>query len=141
MQLTKVIETAVNNCDLIFSDFNYSSFDWENLDADNSSRYFLNLITDLFLTQHVSSPTRGSNILDLVFTIEPGMVEEVQVRENLVNCDHNILTLEVNCNAYLCINVNRPRYVFHKGSYDGFSLFLSGIPWTDLIKDCDAIES
>ena len=31
--------------------------------------------------------------------------------------------------------------MFHKGSYDGFSLFLSGIPWTDLLKDCDAIES
>ena len=31
--------------------------------------------------------------------------------------------------------------MFHKGSYDGFSLFLSGIPWTDLLKDCDAMES
>ena len=27
------------------------------------------------------------------------------------------------------------------GSYDGLCLFLSGIPWTDLLKDCDAIES
>ena len=31
--------------------------------------------------------------------------------------------------------------MFHKGSYDEFSLFLSGIPWTELLKDCDAIES
>ena len=37
--------------------------------------------------------------------------------------------------------INRPRYVFHKGSYDRFSLILSGIPWTDLLKDCGAIES
>ena len=50
-----------------------------------------------------------SNILDLVFTTEPGMVEEVQIRENLANCDHNILTWEVNCNASLSVNVNRPR--------------------------------
>ena len=92
MQLTKVVETSANNCALIFGDFNYPSIDWENLDADNSSRYFLNLVTDSFRTQHVSSPTRGSNILDLVFTTEPGMVEEVQIRENLANCDHNILT-------------------------------------------------
>ena len=69
------------------------------------------------------------------------MVEEVHVRKNLANCDHNILTWEVNRNASLCVNVNRPRYVFHKGSNDGFSLFLSGIPWSDLLKDCDAIES
>ena len=31
--------------------------------------------------------------------------------------------------------------MFHKGIYDRFSLFLSGIPWTDLLKDCDVIES
>ena len=86
-----MIETAANNCALIFWDFNYPSIDWENLDVDNSSRYFLNLVTDSFVTHHVSSPTRGSNILDLVFTTEPGMVEEVQIRENLANCDHNIL--------------------------------------------------
>ena len=41
MQITKVMETAVNNCALICG---------ENLDADNSSRYFLNLVTDSFLT-------------------------------------------------------------------------------------------
>ena len=111
MQLTKVIETAANNYALIFWDFNYPSIDWENLDADNSSRYFLDLVTDSYWTQHVSSPTRGSNILDLVFTTDPEMVEEVQVRENLANCDHNILTWEVNCNASLGASVNRPRNV------------------------------
>ena len=31
--------------------------------------------------------------------------------------------------------------MLHKGNYEGFSLFLSGIPWTDLLKDCDAIQS
>ena len=44
MQLTKVIETAANNCALIFGYFNYPSIDWENLDANNSSRYFLKLV-------------------------------------------------------------------------------------------------
>ena len=63
MQLIKVIETPANNRALIFGDFNYPSIDWEKLDADNSSRYFLNLVTDSFITQHVSSPPRGSNIL------------------------------------------------------------------------------
>ena len=89
-----------------------------NLDADNSSRYFWDLVIDSFLIQHVSSPTRGSNILDLVFATDPGMVEEVQVRENLANCDYNILTWEVNCNAFLCVNVNRPRYVLQAITMD-----------------------
>ena len=93
MQFIKVIETAANNCAVIFGDFNYPSIDYVNLDADNSSRYFLDLVNYSFLTQHVSSPTRGTNILDLVFITNRGMVEEIQMRENLANCDHNILTL------------------------------------------------
>ena len=31
--------------------------------------------------------------------------------------------------------------MLHKGNYDGFCSFLSGISWTDLLNDCDAIES
>ena len=50
----------------------------------------MNLVTDSFLTQHVSSPTRGSNIPDVVFTTDPGMMEEVQIRENLANANRNI---------------------------------------------------
>ena len=56
MQLTKVIETAANNFALICGDFNCASIDLENLDADNSTRYFLNLVTDSFLRQHAFSP-------------------------------------------------------------------------------------
>ena len=55
--------------------------------------------------EDVSTQTRGTNILDLVFTTDPGMVVEVQVRENLANCDHNILSWEIKCNVprmYYC---------------------------------------
>ena len=36
---------------------------------------------------------------------------------------------------------NKHWYVSNKGNYDRFRSFLSGIPWTDLLKDCDVIES
>ena len=113
----------------------------EEFGTDNSSRYFLDLVNDSFLTQHVSRLTRGTNILDLVFTTDPGMVKEIQVRENLANCDRNILIWEVNCKASICIVANRPRNVLHKGNYDRFGSLLSGIHWTDLLKDFDVIES
>ena len=70
----------------------YRSIDWENLDADNSSRYFLNLVTDSFLTQQVSSPTRGSDILDFVFTTDAwnggrstGMRKSFKLRSQYIN--------------------------------------------------------
>ena len=31
--------------------------------------------------------------------------------------------------------------MLHKGNYVRFHSFLSGIPWIDLLNDCDAIES
>ena len=52
------------------------------------------------------------------------MVEEVEVREILAYCYHNILTWEVNCNASLGITANRPRYVLYKGNYDRFRSLL-----------------
>ena len=124
MQLAKVIETAANNCTLISGDFNYPTIGCENLDADN----FLDSVTDSFLTQHVSNPTRGTNMLDLVFTTDSGIVNEVQVRQNLENCYHNILKWEIICNAPLCITANRPRYVLHKGNYNRLCSILSGFP-------------
>ena len=74
-----------------FGDFNDPSIDWKKLDADNISRYFLDMVNKSFLTQYVSSPSRGTNILDLVFTTDSHIVEEVQVRDNVANCDHNNL--------------------------------------------------
>ena len=40
----------------------------------------------------------------------------------------------------LNIPANRPRQI-DLDNYDRFCSFTSDIPWTDLLKDCDAIES
>ena len=49
------------------------------------------LVQDTFLVQHVTVPTRGDNILDLVLSSEQGMIEELKVIEHLANSDHNIV--------------------------------------------------
>ena len=97
----------------------YPNIYWINLDADSGSRHFLDMVNDSYLTQHVTRPTRGSNILDLVLTTEPDMISEVEVREHLANCDHKILAWKIDCNAPVVLTINRSSYVFHKGDYDG----------------------
>jgi len=41
--------------------------------------------------QHVQDPTRGKNILDLVFTFEENMIENLVVGENFGTSDHQII--------------------------------------------------
>ena len=91
LELSKLVSAAAESNAVIFGNFNYQNIDWINLDADSGSRHFLDMVNDSYLTQHVTRPTRGSNILDLVLITKPNMISEVEVREHLANCDHNIL--------------------------------------------------
>ena len=113
-----MVSAAADSNALIFGDFNYPNIDWINVDADSCSRHFLDMVNDSYLTQHVTRPTRDSDILDLVLTTEPNMISEVEVREHLANCDHNILAWKIDCNASVVLTINKSSYVFLKGNYE-----------------------
>ena len=72
---------------LLICDFNYSGIDWDNLPLLPASptivQEFIETIQDLYLFQHIMKLTRNRpgetpNILDLVFTNEQTMINEVQ---------------------------------------------------------------
>ena len=136
-----MVGAAADTSALNFEDFNYPNIDLTNLDADSGSRHFLDMVNDAYLTQHLARPTRGSNILDLVLTTAPDMISEVEVREHLANCDHNILAWEIDYNAPVVLTINKSTDVFHKGNYEGFRSYLAGISWVDFFNNCDTIKS
>ena len=74
------MDAAADSSALIFGDFNYPNIDWTNLDADSGSRHFFDMVNDSYLTQHVTRPTRGSNILDLVLSNIPDLVLSYQAQ-------------------------------------------------------------
>ena len=78
---------------LIFGDFNHRSIDWKRMQAGAEGARFLELTQDLFLTQHVHVETRGENIVDLILSTEPNMIDAVRVKEPF--SDHNIVTCDV----------------------------------------------
>jgi len=59
------------------------------------SRRFLQCVKDNFLTQLVSEPTRGSALLDLLFTHREGLVGDVVVRGCLGLSDHEMIGFSV----------------------------------------------
>ena len=63
---------------------------------------FIENIRDNFLFQHITKPTRGrlgnkSNILDLIFTNEEGMIEDVTYENPLGKSDHAVLLINHRC--------------------------------------------
>ena len=69
---------------LPIGDFNYPNIKWDSESTESSTveDTFIENIRDNFLFQHITMPTTGmlgnkSNILDLIFTNEEGVIEDV----------------------------------------------------------------
>ena len=80
-------------------------------DDTKSANVFINLRNDIASVQHVMTPTRGTNILDLFFTNDNHLVENVESIRNTTVSNHdsiyittNIEKSNIRCNADPCIN-------------------------------------
>ena len=73
---------------MLMEDFNFSEPNWRRPETLDDSHPFLKCINDNFLIQHVDEPTKGKNILDLVFTSEEDMIEYLSVGEHFGSSDH-----------------------------------------------------
>ena len=83
---------AYNNV-VIFGDFNHISIDWKRMQSGAEGTRFLELTQDLFLTQRVHVETSGENILDLILSTEPNMIDAVRVKDPF--SDHNIVICDI----------------------------------------------
>ncbi|MGE5822757.1 MAG: reverse transcriptase domain-containing protein [Nitrososphaerota archaeon] len=135
-ELYKSISTASRGQVLIMGDFNFPNIDWDTLDSDAEGSKFIDLILDNYLSQHVKSPTREKNILDLVIVSNDSMINRVEVRERLGISDHNVLTWELKCD--ICMAKRRQPYrQFHKADYSEMREWFADIRWEDEFKGLD----
>ena len=81
---------------LLLGDFNYPSIDWfQQTSTVAQEETFLDFANEHNLTQHVLTPTRGENILDLVMSVGSFQIDEVTVHETFSTSDHNIITAKI----------------------------------------------
>ena len=80
---------------VIMGDFNYGDIDWDNMETAGDGSKFIDLVQDCFLEQHVKEATRGERTLDLVFSTEPALVEEVTIGCPVANSDHNVIYFKI----------------------------------------------
>ena len=84
---------------VIMGDYNYPDIDWDLMHAGRDANYFMEAVRDASMTQHVKEATRGTNILDLVFSSEPGMVEGLSVECPIANSDHSVILWRAGCDV------------------------------------------
>ena len=81
---------------LICGDFNYKEISWSDFSGATNNGHiepFLEVVDDLFLFQHITAPTRfrpgeTPSLLDLVFTNEQDMINNILHLPPLGNSDH-----------------------------------------------------
>jgi len=125
-------------------DFNYPLSRWPlQLDSDGLSgqaKEFGHCLEDNFLVQHVTTPTRNENILDLVITDELDMVTDIIDLGVLATSDHHALQWKLLVSTVSC---DRTRQVFDYARADicQIKTKLASQDWKNLfcnrnVEDC-----
>ena len=89
---------------LLMGDFSHPNIKWdsESTESNTVEGKFIENIRDNFLLQHITKPTRGrlgntSNILDVIFTNEEDMIEDVTYESPLGKSDQAVLLINHRC--------------------------------------------
>ncbi|XP_065895972.1 uncharacterized protein [Dysidea avara] len=102
---------------------------------------FLSLLDDLFITQHVTFPTRYRNdqtpsILDLILSTYQHEVTDLTSLPPLGKSDHVVISFEFLCyHSIECVNV--PKYLYGRGDYRFMSHELLDTNWAQQFEGQD----
>ena len=120
---------------VIMGDFNQKDINWNLLQSDSrKGKDFLEVMNELFLTQHVHQGTRGENLLDLVFSSQPELVENLEVCSSVSNSDHNSLVFKI-CVETRIENDMRTIFNYHQADFEKINSVLGEINWEEKFID------
>ena len=105
-------------------------------DSGNLGKDFLELEDDCFLWQHVKMPTRGQNILDLVFSTEENLIEDVVVDTPISNSDHNTVVFKLIWGS-IEEESKTTDFRYDKADFGKIQEVLNNIDWDEKFKDID----
>jgi hypothetical protein len=125
---------------LIVGDFNFPSIDWATPSSTGGPlpREFLYACLDNDLYQNVTEPTRGNNILDLVFSNEPHLVQKLEVLPAMAS-DHGVIAIEIPVVIPEVPKTEKQRN-FGKTDFEGAADFLQTVDWIALFNEFPGVE-
>ena len=146
-----VAEEADDTYQLIVTgDLNFPFINWENMalergaktEDQQSANAFLNITNRLLMTQYVTKPTRGNNILDIFSTNNENLVKYFTT-ENSPLSDHRLvricLDLSEPIHSIPSRNVPLEGFVsldFSRADYDNLNQAIAQVDWKSLQDIC-----
>ena len=138
LELLKAATNGRHSHVVLMGDVNYPEIDWvrecSTVGVNHQATKFMEGVRDTFMHQHVEHPThrRGNqqeNTLDLKFSNEQGMVDNVEHSPPIGKSHHVVLRWRINCYCELQIT-QKESIQYHRGDYEGFNEYLSQQDWS-----------
>ena len=125
---------------VVLGDFNLPGIDWSIPSASKvyQQDVFLETFLKYGLFQKVEEPTRGDNLLDLVFCSESELVHDVSVRAPMGASDHD--TVWFSLNASSVSPSTSAKYQWHKIDEIGVMVHLEMTNWNHLLPDKMSVD-
>ena len=134
---------------LVFGDFNFKEINWIDGSVDANDMHpaskFYDTIQDLYLFQHVIKPTRyregqEPSLLDLIFTNEEPMVDDIEEFAPIGKSDHVGLLWTYTCKVDIATmeDDDDPKPNFNKANYDTMRNAFKAVDWEE---DLDGLNS
>ena len=123
---------------ILLGDFNLTEIDWSNnrvLRQSDIYTLMMDVVQDNFLTQLMNEPSRDSNILDLVLTSSPDLVNHLFIGEPF--SDHHSISLLLSGTPYVQRKSQKLLYYYGKADWDHLRSLISYIPWHCAFFDSD----
>ena len=125
LKLLSEIEEMKASHKLVTGDFNYKHINWETWETPKNEtspeHRFINCIQDNYWYQHVIMPTRHRerdepSTLDLIFTNEENMIENIDYQSPLGKSDHSVLSFNFKIKNNITF-IPKTVYKYDKGDY------------------------
>ena len=133
---------------VIFGDFNLPAIEWSSYSYPSTRLYqsFMDCIMENALTQHVTVPTRETNVLDLILSTDPMVVSRVTASDNFrfldKVSDHSALICTINL-SYVSptLHQSQSHFDFRRADFVALKVSLSCINWRELLCNCPTIDA
>lgn len=123
--LTRLIHNKIT---VIAGDFNCGNVDWRNrTTVEAVGARLVDFANDNFLEQLVRVPTRRERTLDLIFSTEEDLVNQVSVGECLGTSDHNMVRCLIELPTHSAVPDTRRRLNLRLANYEKFKTDLGDL--------------
>jgi Endonuclease-reverse transcriptase len=122
-----------NNC-VILGDFNFKELACDKPESLSDDHPFINCMNDNFMHQLVVEPSRNENFLDLIFSSDENIIENVVIREPFGTSDHNIIDFKLVISK-IPTDKGVRNFNFHRANYHDIVEAALHKDWDNIVLD------